>query len=240
MEKTVKSGERIAAVALDGSECAVKFSSKYTGFEIKNNSGGDVIVSLEKGRSNGDGVVTLGNGDVLNYMHGRKLDTVYLTGSGSVTVAAKNDGDPVFPVKGKGGGSGGGSGNASITVDESERIPYYHIDSNYKLLEGGNCKYISGYALISYKVAPGSWIWVKALDEDLECKFIFQDSFYDVPSSFPNTHLIGDPQLSPTNGLIKVPEGAGNIIFSILTDDKITGLYDCDIEINKYVTEIEV
>lgn len=96
MEKIVKNGERFATVQLDGTECAVIFESEYRGFEIKNKSEGDVIISLEQGVSEGDGVVVIGSGESLNYMHYRSLDTVYLTGTGSVIVAAKNDGTPVF------------------------------------------------------------------------------------------------------------------------------------------------
>lgn len=108
MEYKVKSGERFATVALDGTECEVTFSTIYRGFEVKNNSGSDVIISLKKGVSEGDGTVKIPAGECVNYMHYRPLDTLYITGSGEVIIAAKNDGNQVFKRVLRGGESGGG------------------------------------------------------------------------------------------------------------------------------------
>ena len=106
MEYKVKSGERFATVILDGTECEVKFVSPYRGFEVKNNSGSDVIISLKKGVSEGDGTVKIPAGECVNYMHYRPLDTLYITGSGEVIIAAKNDGNQVFKRVLRGGESG--------------------------------------------------------------------------------------------------------------------------------------
>lgn len=123
MEKIVTKGKHITSVELDGTECAVVFSSKFKAFEIKNNSSKEVIVSLEQGVSDGDGVIVLGSGESLNYIHPRYYmsDTIYLTGTGNVLVAAKNDGTLVFPVKRKGGGS-----DKSSSIKTS-LIEYYGI-----------------------------------------------------------------------------------------------------------------
>lgn len=107
MEKIVEASETIiTGLELDGTECAVKFSTTYTGFEVKNNSGSDITVSLHQGRTSGDGVATVPTGSGINYMHGQQLDTVYITGTGSVDVAAKRSPHLVFPTKAKGGESG--------------------------------------------------------------------------------------------------------------------------------------
>ncbi len=106
MEYKVKSGEQFATVTLDGTECEVKFVSPYRGFEIKNNSNGDVIISLKKGVSEGDGTVKISVGECVNYMHSPITDTLYLTGSGEVIIAAKNGGNQVFKRVLKGGENG--------------------------------------------------------------------------------------------------------------------------------------
>ncbi len=96
MDYKVKSGEHFATVVLDGTECAVTFSTIYRGFEVKNNSKTDIIISLKKGVSEGDGTVKIPAGECVNYMHYRPLDTLYLTGTGEIIIAAKNDGVQVF------------------------------------------------------------------------------------------------------------------------------------------------
>lgn len=121
MEKIVAASETIVTgLELDGTECAVKFSTTYTGFEVKNNSGSDITVSLHKGRTSGDGVATVPTGSGINYMHGQQLDTVYITGTGSVDVAAKRSPHLVFPTKAKGG---------EISLDDTLTKPGYAADS---------------------------------------------------------------------------------------------------------------
>lgn len=90
MVKEVKGCNRVIEITLDGTECAVKFDAKYNGFDIRNKSGKDITVSLKSGAAKGDdGVITIGDGETFNYMHMMGLDTVYITGSGAVAVAAK-------------------------------------------------------------------------------------------------------------------------------------------------------
>lgn len=105
MIKEVKGCNRVIEITLDGTECAVKFDAKYNGFDIRNKSGKDITVSLKSGAAKGDdGVITIGDGETFNYMHMMGLDTVYITGSGAVAVAAKNEAAANFKAVQRGGG----------------------------------------------------------------------------------------------------------------------------------------
>lgn len=105
MVKEVKGCNRVIEITLDGTECAVKFDAKYNGFDIRNKSGKDITVSLKSGAAKGDdGVITIGDGETFNYMHMMGLDTVYITGSGAVAVAAKNEAAANFKDVRRGGG----------------------------------------------------------------------------------------------------------------------------------------
>nr|DAV92541.1 MAG TPA: Concanavalin A-like lectin/glucanase superfamily protein [Caudoviricetes sp.] len=105
MVKEVKCCNRVIEITLDGTECAVKFDAKYNGFDIRNKSGKDITVSLKSGAAKGDdGVITIGDGETFNYMHMMGLDTVYITGSGAVAVAAKNEAAANFKAVRRGGG----------------------------------------------------------------------------------------------------------------------------------------
>ena len=105
MVKEVKGCNRVIEITLDGTECTVKFDAKYNGFDIRNKSGKDITVSLKSGAAKGDdGVITIGDGETFNYMHMMGLDTVYITGSGAVAVAAKNEAAANFKAVRRGGG----------------------------------------------------------------------------------------------------------------------------------------
>lgn len=105
MVKEVKGCNRVIEITLDGTECAVKFDAKYNGFDIRNKSGKDITVSLKSGAAKGDdGVITIGDGETFNYMHMMGLDAVYITGSGAVAVAAKNEAAANFKAVRRGGG----------------------------------------------------------------------------------------------------------------------------------------
>lgn len=115
MVKEVKGCNRVIEITLDGTECAVKFDAKYNGFDIRNKSGKDITVSLKSGAAKGDdGVITIGDGETFNYMHMMGLDTVYITGSGAVAVAAKNEAAANFKAVRRGGGSGYMTGNLTF------------------------------------------------------------------------------------------------------------------------------
>lgn len=105
MEKIVTAGMRNTTIELDGTECAVKFSDNYRCFEVMNDSGGDVTMSIYKGKQAGeDGTLTVHSGTSATLAHMRTdIDTVYITGSGTVQVAAKNTADSVFKIRSRGG-----------------------------------------------------------------------------------------------------------------------------------------
>lgn len=95
---------RVKEITLESGENEIKFDRTYLGFEVKNNSGSDVIMSLIPGRVAGDdGVVTIPNGESYNYLHLEHRDTFYLTGSGSVTVAGTSAPGSNFNLGQKGG-----------------------------------------------------------------------------------------------------------------------------------------
>lgn len=97
-------GARVKEITLESGENEIKFDRTYLGFEVKNNSGSDVIMSLIPGRVAGDdGVVTIPNGESYNYLHLEHRDTFYLTGSGSVTVAGTSAPGSNFNSSQKGG-----------------------------------------------------------------------------------------------------------------------------------------
>lgn len=67
---------RVKEITLESGENEIKFDRTYLGFEVKNNSGSDVIMSLIPGRAAGDdGVVTIPNGESYNYLHLEHRDT---------------------------------------------------------------------------------------------------------------------------------------------------------------------
>ena len=102
MEKIVSPGERVTTFTLDGTECAVKFATKYRVFCVKSDS--NVTVALASGKSAGDdGVMVCKAGESIMYPHMRQLDTVYITGSGSVAVYAGNEAVNPFKDGQKGG-----------------------------------------------------------------------------------------------------------------------------------------
>ena len=111
MEKIVKTG-RTAVFTLDGTECRLTFAQKYRGFDIENRSDGDILVSFRSGSVEGDDeTMTIPAGGSFNFMQMYESDTIYLTGTGKVAVAAKNDSNPNFKSSQGGGDSGTASGS---------------------------------------------------------------------------------------------------------------------------------
>ena len=111
MEKIVKTG-RTAVFTLDGTECRLTFAQKYRGFDIENRSDGDILVSFRSGSVEGDDeTMTIPAGGSFNFMQMYESDTVYLTGTGKVAVAAKNDSNPNFKSSQGGGDSATASGS---------------------------------------------------------------------------------------------------------------------------------
>ena len=146
MVKEVKGCNRVIEITLDGTECAVKFDAKYNGFDIRNKSGNDITVSLKSGAAKGDdGVITIGDGETFNYMHMMGLDTVYITGSGAVAVAAKNEAAANFKAVRRGG----------ETVD----ITPTSISENHNNIFRGDDLFAKGYDIndICAMIADGSF-----------------------------------------------------------------------------------
>lgn len=110
---TVKSGEQYAKITITDAE-TVKFSDKWDVFGVK---GDDITVKLNS-TDNGDGVYnTDDTGGAVIIAHGRRLDTMYLTGTGDVIVwAGASAVDCPFSKGGKGGGGSGGGCNYKGTT----------------------------------------------------------------------------------------------------------------------------
>ena len=105
MERIVSNGYRDCTALLDGTECKVVFDHCYRAFAVINDSTEDVFVSIEQGKSSGeDGVrrIAPGCSSVLAHMR-TDIDTVYVTGSGSVQIAAQNGTENPFKPQSGGG-----------------------------------------------------------------------------------------------------------------------------------------
>ena len=110
MEKIVTSGEQDCTVELDGTECAVIFSSNYRCFTVQNDTAGDIFISISPNIAAGkDGVRRVASGASSSLAHGRNnADTLYILGTGSVQVAASDSPGNFFksaPAQGGGGNS---------------------------------------------------------------------------------------------------------------------------------------
>ena len=105
MEKIVSSGELDCTVELDGTECAVVFSSNYKCFTVQNETADDIYISVSPNISAGkDGVRRIGTGASGAIAHGAK-STLYILGFGSVQVTASDSPGNFFkPAPAAGGG----------------------------------------------------------------------------------------------------------------------------------------
>ena len=181
MEKIVKTG-RTAVFTLDGTECRLTFAQKYRGFDIENRSDGDILVSFRSGSVEGDDeTMTIPAGGSFNFMQMYESDTIYLTGTGKVAVAAKNDSNPNFKSSQGGGDSGTASGSVvglqiGKCVDEHvsgnvsvSTLPYTYADSSAVVFNneihilGSNR---SGNYTKHYKFNGTSWEEVSTLPYD--------------------------------------------------------------------------
>lgn len=222
MQKTVTSGMRNTTVTLDGTECAVKFSANYRYFEVANESGGDVTVSVFAGKNQGDdGALTVHSGTSATLAHMRNdISTLYLKGSGTVQIAAKNSGEPVFKSKAKGG--------ENVNLKVGSKLDYYKIESSWIILTSGLAKANAQYDILYYDVTPHSVIYIKAADDaNNECKFVWLN--YENVSSTNTYNIVGDPVTAVTDGFTVVPEGAKYIGFSRLKTDEETGVYKVEV-----------
>lgn len=163
----------------------------------------------------GDGVAELAaGGSVCIETLGGK---VYILGAGKVQI--HNTGDKFCPFKSAPVSSGGG-----VNVKIGDKITPKQTDVSWEILANGSSADNGNFNIIGYNVLPGSIIYVKAKNPDAKCKFVFQNIF-SVPTSVPNTAMIGNPYTANYDGLIIVPENATWICFSQKKTDKVTGIY---------------
>lgn len=252
MEKIVQNGERITNLELNGNECKVKFSNKYSNFEVKAKDG-DVLIALKSGKNaNDDGVLLCPSGESVVYPYADATDTIYLQGSGEVTVIASNGSIRSFKIETKGGGHSeaiikpisitkngrysaplGIDGYSPIDVsvginavrDSDTRTATALVDKGWKLTMNGNSARDENCNILVWPVIQGTYIYVRCNNENQECKYLWQRNTTNVTSSFPNPYLIGEPQSEMVNGPIRVPDGAHYLAFSTENDDEITGIY---------------
>ena len=92
MKQIVTSGEQDCTVELDGTECAVVFSSNYKCFTVQNETADDIYISISPNITAGkDGVRRVASGASSSLAHGRNnIDTLYILGTGSVQVTASD------------------------------------------------------------------------------------------------------------------------------------------------------
>ena len=138
MEKIVSSGEQDCTVELDGTECAVVFSSNYRCFTVQNETADDIYISVSPNISAGkDGVRRIGAGASGAIAHGTK-NTLYILGSGSVQVTASDSPGNFFkPAP----AAGGGEAVDAYTKSESDaRYPLITDVVPYKMgMDFGTC-----------------------------------------------------------------------------------------------------
>lgn len=107
MKKIVTSGEQDCTVQIDGTECAVVFSSNYRCFTVQNDTAGDIYISISPNITAGkDGVRRVASGASSSLAHGRNnIDTLYILGTGRVQVTASDSPGNFFkPAPAAGGG----------------------------------------------------------------------------------------------------------------------------------------
>ena len=127
MKKVVSNGEQDCSVQLDGTECAVVFSSNYKCFTVQNDTADDIFVSINPGIIAGnDGVRRVKPGACSALAHMRNnVDTVYILGTGSVSIVASDEPGNFFksaPVSSGGGENIFLSVCNNIIVGEKEEI----------------------------------------------------------------------------------------------------------------------
>lgn len=92
--------------------------------------------------------------------------------------------------------------------------------SGWKLLGNGLCASDASYSLKKYLVTADTVIYLKIAGNGV-CTYQFQNSA-TVPSSSPNSYLIGNPNILEVDSFVKVPAGATHLIVSVLNTDTIS------------------
>ena len=192
-------GARVKEITLESGENEIKFDRAYLGFEVKNNSGSDVIMSLIPGRVAGDdGVVTIPNGESYNYLHLEHRDTFYLTGSGSVTVAGTSAPGSNFNLGQKGGDGTkitpevlGYASGSELFFDGIYNFCQGHVDNGAYWLDMS-----SGAIMRRYLVDTGKAL----LSSDHYIKESGADSALRIPILFDDDNFTLETYLEITGG----------------------------------------
>ena len=157
MEKIVASGEQDCTVELDGTECAVVFSSNYKCFTVQNETADDIYISVSPNISAGkDGVKRIGAGASGAIAHGAK-NTLYILGSGSVQVTASDSPGNFFkPAPAQ---SGGEAVDAYTKTESDDKYAQKTDVVPYKMgMDFGTCTTTAETVIKSvttlHKVAP--------------------------------------------------------------------------------------
>lgn len=212
--------KRVTTVNLEGSVKEVVFDREYPYFEVANMGSDPVYLSkYEDILAGTDGVYTILAGSSI--VARMDSDTVYVSGSGVVQIAAKYEAEHSFKSTPKGGEGGGGSAKAVI---DDRRAVADVIDRGWTITERGNSSKNSDFDILCYKVSPGSMVYIVAEDDTLPCKFVWQDDS-NVREIDPNPNLVAPPVLTAYRGVLTVPDRATWICFSVQKNDGVTGLY---------------
>ena len=175
MVKIVEKGCRDCTVTLDGTECAVEFPANYRVFSAKNMTDGDIIMSVESGKTAADDgvrIVEAGGVGALNHMRS-DINTVYITGTGKVQISAGNE--AVFPFKAaeKGGDTVSACGNPVQLSGLQGGVPFAEISlSGENIIDltnvnKGTTMSVSGDSAnfsVSHNTTSGvNWTYIKCL-----------------------------------------------------------------------------
>ena len=188
---------RVKEITLESGENEIKFDRTYLGFEVKNNSGSDVVMSLIPGRVAGDnGVVTIPNGESYNYLHLEHRDTFYLTGSGSVTVAGTSAPGSNFNL-GQKGGDGmkitpevlGYTSGSELFFDGIYNFCQGHADNGAYWLDMSSEAIMRRYLVDTGKLLLSSNHYIKetGADSALRIPILFDDDNFTVELLFEVT-----------------------------------------------------
>lgn len=147
MKKIVSSGEQDCTVNLDGTECAVVFSSNYKCFTVQNDTAEDIYISISPNIAAGnDGVRRVISGASSSLAHGRNnVDTLYILGIGSVQVTASDSPGNFFksaPAQ-SGGVDGYSKSESDARYAQKTEIPTA-LPAN-----GGNADTVGGHTVLT-------------------------------------------------------------------------------------------
>ena len=186
MQKIINNGNRNTGRFTVNGECEVIFSSPYRCFEAVNEGTGDIILSLESGRTAADeGVIVIPPNSSATLAHMRNdINTVYISGEGDVQIAAKNETEAVFKSASGGGDSSGGIeflGNFSFEFSADTRVltgqTLINSPESYRMLI---------FTIAGYCTAPQL--------------ANFSDIYKTVKFTGVDTALMGDVSIIPTTG----------------------------------------